>query len=234
MVCSAQERQFEKRMFQASNGINLPYNILLPENYDSSKEYPLLLFLHGSGERGTDNEKQLIHGGKLLSTSKELLDVIVIVPQCPENQTWAPSKQWAEYPSDAPQTAPATAVLELIDGMIAKGQVNLDRIYGAGLSMGAMGILDLTLRRPNFFKAVSPICGNVNLERVRKYYGRTAFRLYHGIDDKVVDPKGSLMITAILYEHGFEADLICYAGVGHGSWYNAFAEKDFLSWILKH
>lgn len=233
-LLQAREGKYLQRVFVSDEGLALNYNILFPDNFDPAKAYPVLVLLHGSGERGDDNQLQLFHGGELLRTSDELSEVIVIVPQCPIYTTWTFSIKWAEFP-DQTVVAPAeSAVKQLIDNFIALGFADSQKIYGTGLSMGGMGILDMALRYPDYFAAIEPICGNVNPERCSRYKGRTAFRFFHGTDDTSVDPNGSRNANAALQAAGIESSIIEYPGVGHGSWHNAFAEPDFISWLLKH
>ncbi|MCQ2173599.1 MAG: dienelactone hydrolase family protein [Bacteroidales bacterium] len=233
----AQSREFVCRYFPASNGVVLPYRILYPLNFDPESRYPMLVFLHGSGERGTDNQSQTFHGGKLFASGEELDGAIFIAPQCPWHDYWAPVNdnypEGERFPQDAAMTKALEAVKELMDSFISLGFADPDRIYGTGLSMGGFGILDFTLRFPDYFTAVQPICGGVNIERCRQYRGRTAFRFFHGLADDVVPPSCSIDADEALKAAGAQSELITYPGVGHGSWNNAFAEPDFLSWFFR-
>jgi len=227
------ELSFEKMSFEASNGIVLPYQIHYPELYSFNEKCPLLLFLHGAGERGNDNEAQMIHGGDLLRSSEILRNVIVIVPQCPENSRWATRGGAWELDYDPELNAPLAAVKELLDCFVKTGVADSGHVYATGLSMGAMGTFDLTMAYPDYFAAVSPICGTVNSQEINEYDGNTVFRIYHGESDPVVDPKGSFNAYDTLKAHGKNATLITYPGVEHNSWDNAFAEPDFLSWFFQ-
>lgn len=227
-----EQRTWCKKVFVSSEGLELPYCILYPKNFNPEQSYPMLVMLHGSGERGNDNEAQLIHGGKLLSTSEELYDVITIVPQCPNDSIWAMSKNWKNVMSNEKETGAGLAVMELLREFIGLGFADPDRVYGTGLSMGGIGILDLAMTYPDFFAAVQPICGSFNIRRAQTYKGKTAFRFFHGTNDKAVDPQASIKGSKILADSQTESVLVLYPGVAHGSWYNAFAEPDFLSWML--
>ena len=234
----AQGREFTKKVFHASNGLDLPYEILYPENFNPGNSYPMLLFLHGSGERGTDNNAQTFHGEKLFSQAEELKQVIFIAPQCPWHDYWAPVNssegKVERFPQNAPATKALEAVKELMDSFINLGFANAGKIYGTGLSMGGFGILDFTLRFPDYFAAVEPICGGVNIERCKAYRGHTAFRFFHGLADKAVNPENSINANEVFNANGIRSELVTYPEVGHGSWNNAFAEPDFLSWLFKH
>ncbi len=230
----ARDGKYIQKVFISNNGLPLNYVILYPENFSPEQAYPVLVFLHGSGERGDDNQAQLIHGGELMRTSDELSNVIVIVPQCPLYSSWAFTSGYTGYPPTPIENPVEAAVKELIDSFIKLGFADKDRIYGTGLSMGGMGILDMAIRYPNYFAAIEPICGGINPNRCAEYKGRTAFRFFHGSDDTAVNPDGSRLANQALIDAGHESSLIEYPGVKHGSWHNAFAEPDFFSWLLKH
>ncbi|MGN1210068.1 MAG: alpha/beta hydrolase-fold protein [Candidatus Cryptobacteroides sp.] len=230
---------FTDRIFISSSGQHLPYKVIFPEGFNPAGQYPLLLFLHGAGERGTDNARQVVHGGNLLTTDKTLANAIVIAPQCPAEDYWVNivrpvNNAERTFPENAPFSMSLSAVKELLDCFIALGFVDTSRIYGTGLSMGAFGILDLTLRYPDLFAAVEPICGGVNSKRLEKYEGRTAFRFFHGQKDDIVPPSFSKEAYRILKSKGVETELVEYPMANHNSWDPAFAEPDFMEWLFKH
>lgn len=234
-----QQRTLLARTFEATSGLVLPYRIHYPADFSPAKQYPLLLFMHGAGERGSDNQLQLFHGGDMLATAPELAEVIIVAPQCPAGEWWADidhdlsKRNLLEMNPAPPTTAPMLAVEELVGALVGLGFVDTTRIYGVGMSMGAMGLFDLVCRHPQMFAAVQPICGAVNTgERLAAYDGPTAFRLFHGIDDDVVPADCSRRATEVLKSGGHEVELVLYDGCGHLSWHPAFAEEDFLSWML--
>lgn len=241
---------FLKKQFTTHAGYKLNYRLLLPVDYCPDQKYPVILFLHGAGERGNDNEKQLVWGWDLFTNmeNRAAYPVIVIAPQCPEEPQIPHKNYWVDiyrpvtpedrmfrtFPLNAKITEPLAAVKELVDSYIAKGAVDTKRIYVMGLSMGGMGTFDLVCRYPDFFTAAVPICGAVNTDRLAKYKGKTAFRLFHGDQDDTVLPKFSRDAFKTLKSIGAEAEYTEYPGVNHGSWVPAFKEPDFLSWIFKH
>lgn len=240
-VLSAQERAAVKRTFVSSSGQVLPYRTIWPDNFDPSKSYPLLLFLHGAGERGDDNEAQLTHGRGLLLESGQLRDVIVIAPQCPAEGYWVDIVRPTTYeecmnrtfPSDADITPSLAAVKELADAIISLGFVDMDRVYGTGLSMGAMGTLDLMCRFPDFFTAIEPVCGAVELSRLEAYNGKTAVRLFHGTKDETVPVHFSRDAYKVLSaKKGMTVEYVEYPECRHDSWTTAFASEGFLNWML--
>lgn len=232
---------FLKKQFTAKNGQVLNYRVLFPLDYDPAKRYPLLLFLHGAGERGIDNEAQLKHGGDMLASyeNQKAYPAIILVPQCPPDPDWwLTSVRSADgdrnFPANAPISPSLAAVKQLLDSYIAKGIVDTKRIYVTGLSMGGMGTFDLVCRYPNLFAAAAPICGGANLSRLANFKGKTAFSVYHGAVDGVVDVQFSRDAVETLRKAGVEVRYKEYPGVNHNSWDNAFAEPDFLGWFFSH
>lgn len=240
LSCSiAAGREFVDRIFVSSTGQSLPYKVAFPQNFNPAESYPVLLFLHGAGERGTDNKSQIAHGGKRLLDDEALQQVIVIAPQCPKEDYWVNIIRPVDnarrtFPESAPISISLSAVKELLDSFIALGFVNTDRVYGSGLSMGAFGLLDLTVRYPDLFAAVQPICGGINVERLASFSGKTAFRFFHGLRDDIVLPKFSQEANSVLQGKGVESSIVEYPEANHNSWDPAFAEPDFIEWLLKH
>lgn len=233
----AQKELFLKREI-IYKGDTLRYRILYPENYDKSKKYPFILFLHGAGERGNDNEKQLTHGSSLFlnAENRKKFPAIVIFPQCPENKYWAPiitRENGFSYPEKAEPTEPMQLVIRLIKDLRKNEGIDAKRMYITGLSMGGMGTFDLITRYPAMFAAAQPICGGINPVRLAKLK-KLPVRLFHGTADNVVAPDHSEKAYQKLLETGNKnVKLILYKGVGHDSWNNAFAEPDYLSWMFQ-
>ncbi len=234
---------YEKKEFVFAEGKVLPYRILYPENYDKNKKYPLLLLLHGAGERGKDNEKQLVHGSKLFITAenRKKFPAIVVFPQCPEESFWAvtkidrtvqPFKIEFDYTAEA--NWPLAAANALVKKLSNEEGVDKARIYISGLSMGGMGTFESIYRYPGLYAAALPICGGGDVKNYDKRIAKTAFWVFHGDADKVVDVKLSQEMVEKLKTLKAEVKYFEYPGVGHNSWDNAFAEKDYLSWMLQH
>ncbi|GEP96540.1 carboxylesterase family protein [Chitinophaga cymbidii] len=243
-LASAQQQDYEARWFSRDGGV-LPYRILLPLNYDAAKKYPLILVLHGAGERGNDNLAQLKHGGKLFlnDTIRQKYPAIVIFPQCAQDAWWAPIRpkrdstgKFAgfEFPADAPPTKPAALVHQLLDSLTASGSVDTRKVYVGGLSMGGMGTFDILARFPDRFAAAFPICGAGNEALSSRYAKHTALWIFHGAEDKVVPPFSSRNFYARLQEQKADVKYTEYPGVGHNSWENAFAEPQLLPWLFSH
>lgn len=232
---------FKKENYVSTTGLELPYRILYPENYDKTKKYPLVLFLHGAGERGNDNEKQLTHGSKLFTdpANRKAHPAIVIFPQCPAEGYWSSvdvnrntSPFTLQFDYTNPITPALQAAIELVQKMIVNEGVNKSRVYITGLSMGGMGTFEAVYRFPDLFAAAVPICGGADVEAYDKRVAKIPFRVFHGAKDVVVDVKHSQAIVEKLKTLDAKVDYIEYPEVNHNSWDNAFAEPDFLSWIF--
>jgi predicted peptidase len=217
---------------------------MYPLKYDVNKKYPVILFLHGAGERGSDNEKQLVHGAKLFAASanRAKYPAFVIFPQCPENDFWARIKreQGASdslggftFSSSEPIGKSLGLAVNLIDSFARTPQVNTKRIYLGGLSMGGMGTFELLWRKPHFFAAAVPICGGGDPSKVSSYAKNYPVWVFHGSADLVVPPSNSRLMVNSLRAAGANVKYTEYEGVGHDSWTNAFAEPDLLEWLFK-
>jgi predicted peptidase len=238
IVLTAQNNElFEKREF-IHRGDTLRYRVLFPENYDRTRNYPLVLFLHGAGERGNYNERQLIHGATLFENEENRRNypAIVLFPQCPIDEFWAPVERIGNeriFPQRTKATKPMQLVERLVNHYQKNEAVDKRRMYIFGLSMGGMGTFDYICRHPRKFAAAIPICGGVNLNRLKKVRNMP-IRIYHGSDDTAVSPEFSRDAFIELKAHGSQkVEYIEFPGVGHASWHNAFAEPDFLSWMFK-
>lgn len=231
---------YEKKSFQSSDGFDLPYRILYPENYQEEKAYPLILVLHGAGERGADNEKQLVHGSKLFldPVVRRKYEAIVVFPQCPEDSYWssvtidrnkAPLALKFDYTK--PITRPLETAMELVQDIVGKGKAVVGQVYITGLSMGGMGTFEAVHRYPDVFAAALPICGGGDTAHYQKV--KTPFWVFHGSVDGVVDVAYSKAMVGKLKDLGVKVRYTEYPGVNHNSWDSAFAEPDFLKWMFK-
>lgn len=218
-------------------GVTLPYRYLEP-TVKGGECYPLVLFLHGAGERGCDNQAQLVHGSDLFLKKFGEFPAYVLFPQCPQSGYWAYSSRPESFaphmmPENCPETPEIQAVMALVDYYIANKNVDTSRLYLVGLSMGAMAIYDILIRYPGRFAAAEPICGSVNPAR---FGGNivTCIRIFHGDADNVVPVEASREAYATLDWMGADVEYIEFPGVNHGAWVPAFAREDFLPWLFSH
>lgn len=232
---------YQKKEYTYAEGKVLPYRILYPENYDPAKKYPLVLFLHGAGERGNDNERQLVNGAKLFldAANRKNYPAIVLFPQCPSNSFWAsirvdtsvtPRALLFDYSGEG--NWPLIASNQLVQQLVKEGSVDQKRIYIAGLSMGGMGTFESVCRYPNLYAAALPICGGADLKCYSNWKGSTPFWIFHGDADPVVNVKLSRDAHQTLKSMNATVTYTEYPGVNHNSWTPAFAEPDFLKWMF--
>jgi len=244
-VVSAQDLSlFEKKEYRNDSGNILPYRVLYPENYDKTKKYPLVLFLHGAGERGNNNEAQLTHGAKLFlaDSNRKNFPCIVIFPQCPQDNYWssvkidrstAPITLSFDYTS-ALTTWPLQSAIALVKKTAKEEKVDISRIYITGLSMGGMGTFEAVYRYPELFAAAMPICGGGDTVHYDKRVNKTPFWVFHGDADAVVNVNQSRSMADQLKKIKADVKYTEYPGVNHNSWDNAFAEPTFMSWMFSH
>jgi predicted peptidase len=247
LVCFAISTQaqdkslYQKEIFVADKD-TLPYRILLPLNYDASKKYPLICFLHGSGERGNDNEAQLVHGSALFlrDSIREKYPAIVVFPQCAVNIAWSnvqfkmdtvTKKREFIFQEAGEPTIAMVLAQGLLKKLIKDYPVNKKQIYVGGLSMGGMGTFEMVRRNPKLFAAAMPICGGANTAIASKLK-KTKWWVFHGAVDSVVPEILSKNMVDALKAVNAEVKYSVYPGVNHNSWDSAFAEPTFMSWLF--
>lgn len=232
--------RYQKKTFESAEG-SIQYRILYPDNYKPSKKYPLVVFLHGAGERGNDNESQLKHGGALFLKDevRKKFPAIVVFPQCPAEDFWANLKvedktprEWTYDYTGAPKPA-LGAAMALVNKLIREEAVDANRVYISGLSMGGMGTFEAAYRFPALFAAALPICGGGNDQGYDNRIKSIPYWVFHGDADPVVPVRSSRIMVGKLTAVGASVKYTEYPGVGHDSWTNVFAEPDYLVWMFK-
>ncbi len=197
----------------------LPYRVYLPSDYPESDERrPLLLFLHGAGERGA-NLDDLERTGlpKLIAEQKLDLPFVVVAPQCPADEWWDPH-----------------ALARLLEHVIGAYNVDPDRVYLTGLSMGGTGVWMFAAEYPERFAAIAPICGRTLPLRAAPLTTMPIW-VFHGDADNVVDISNSETQVRRLREAGAkEARLTIYPGVNHNAWDRTYANPELYEWMLSH
>jgi len=224
---------YEAKIFQAKNGKTIPYRQYIPSEIDPNKKYPLVLFFHGAGERGTNNISQLQWGLKPLYSYLKAnnVEAIVIVPQCPTKKQWVdtpwgkPSHVMPEHP-----TEPMSLSIELLKSKIKKLPVDTNRIYVTGLSMGGFGAWDIVQRIPALFAAAMPVCGGGDTAQAKQFKNVPVWA-FHGSKDGVVTPKRSRDMVKAINSAGGHAKLTEFP-VGHAAWKPAFKEKAHWDWLF--
>ena len=215
------------------NNYELKYRLYVPQ---ASKDsiFPMLIFLHGAGERGTDNVKQLTHAHSFFdSLFHEEHPFIFVAPQCPPNERWV-EVSWKlpfhTMPAEPSKALEATKLL--IDSLIHALPVDTQRIYITGLSMGGFGVWDAISRWPNFFAAAMPLCGGGDEKEACRLVNIPILAI-HGMLDKVVIPERTIhMFTAIQMCGGKNIQILLYPNVGHDVWKYAYIKHN-LEWLFE-
>jgi predicted peptidase len=192
------------------------YNYILNKPILSKEKKPLIVFLHGSGERGEDVEKVKVHG-PLKYIQNHDLDAFILAPQCPENEMWE-----------------SESLYKLIEKIISENPIDPNRIYLIGLSMGGWGTWNLAFAHPETFAAVVPICGFV--DRVPMLDScilkNTPIRIFHGLLDDVVNVNESIEIYKRLKKCNNDIELTIFDDANHDSWTRVYDSPDIYNWML--
>jgi len=226
--------QPEAREWKAPDGTVVKYRWSAPENPEKGKTYPLVLFLHGAGERGGDNAAQLKHGvTPLLEGAKKLGEpCFLIAPQCPADRWWAPISMQTMRLNAADQPNPLLeAVLALVDDTLKTQPVDAKRFYVTGLSMGGYATWDLLGRVPKRIAAAIPICGGGDPAQVAKFKDIPVWA-FHGETDPTVPVKSTKDMIAALEQAGGKPKATYYPGVGHNSWTRAYDDPETIRWLF--
>ncbi len=226
---------FEPREFADDAGNTLKYRLLKPKDFNASKQYPLVIFLHGAGERGDDNAAQLVHGMAEFCKAdrRENYPCYVLAPQCPNEQTWSSFERGDDKPLTLRDEAsdPMKLVLALMKQMLSDSAIDKNRVYITGLSMGGYGTWDALARLPEQFAAAAPICGGGDLNTVSRFKEVPVW-CFHGDQDEAVPVQNSRDMVAALEEAGGSPKYTEYAGVGHDSWTETYQNEAFYEWLF--
>lgn len=220
----SQENTIRQKVFllykEVKVEVKMQYLIYLPENYSKDeKEYPLVLFLHGSGERGTDIEAVKRNGPPLIVSQGKEFPFILVSPQCPENQRW---------------TSLTLELSALLDDIEENYRVDLSRVYVTGLSMGGQGTWALAMAEPARFAAIAPVCGWYDTYEICNIKDIPAW-VFHGLKDNVVPVQKAEEIVKELQGCGAkEVKLTIYPDANHNSWTATYNNEEFYKWLLSH
>ena len=196
--------------------VRMDYLLYLPDGYDSQDSWPLLLFLHGSGERGDDLNLVTIHGPPKLIKEGQDFPFIVVSPQCPKEQRWQP-----------------VTLSALLDEIVKTHKVDEDRVYVTGLSMGGFGTWSLAAYTPHRFAAIMPICGGGETYWT-KQFSHLPVWVFHGAKDTGVPLRRSQEMVDALKKLEGNPKLTVYADAGHDSWTETYANPGVYEWLLRH
>ena len=219
-----QPQKFKKKITRT---VSAEYLLFLPQGYNpkSPKRWPLMLFLHGAGERGSDLKKVAVHGPPKVVRNRPDFQFILVSPQCPSGERWSDD-----------------VLLALLDSVIKKHKVDTNRVYLTGLSMGGYGTWSLGLKHPERFAAIAPVCGggetiDVLLAGRQKSAALKSLGVwaFHGARDNVVPLEESERMVAALRKAGVKGvELTVYPEAQHDSWTETYKNNKLYEWFLKH
>jgi predicted peptidase len=227
-------RLFSKHRYVAKGGSLLNYRLYSPTDISDSEKVPLVLFFHGAGERGRDNDSQLNHGvpSILDYVIKRGLRAVIVAPQCPPEELWVDtvwgeeSHRMAEDP-----TAPMKSTIELLRMTVRDLPIDSARVVVTGISMGGFATWEILQRHPEMFAAAIPVCGGGDLEWADRIVS-VPVHVFHGGADDVVLPVRSRSMVEALRALGGSPRYTEYEGVGHDSWTETYSNTSVLSWLF--
>ncbi len=223
------------------NGATYRYQVYVPASWNKHQKWPVLLALHGYGERGSDGLLSTEVGiGRAIRMHADRFNLIVVMPQCPDTTVWT-TKDMEEM------------AMAALDQTVGEFKGDRERLYLTGLSMGGYGTWDMTVRYPGKFAAFVPVCGGivpnqnhpelhsslVDDRKVTDPYAETARRIgktpiwiFHGAEDPLVPVEESRKMVSALHAAGTNVKYTEYPGVGHNSWDQAYSEPELMTWML--
>jgi predicted peptidase len=213
---SQYSQTFEKEITKT---LSCNYLLFLPEDYGKKRQqWPLIMFLHGAGERGSDLNKVKVHGPPKIVENKKDFPFIVVSPQCPEEDWW---------------TDKIEVLINLLDDIVARYKVDTERIYLTGLSMGGFGTWSLASEYPERFAAIAPICGGGNRIMALRLEDMPVW-VFHGAKDQAVPLEESEEMVEALRSRGGNVKLTVYPDAGHDSWTETYNNQKLYDWFLEH
>ena len=226
---------FEKHEY-VTEDFTVKYRLYLPDNYDPDGLYPLMLFLHGAGERGDGNDVQLNEGVVDMFKDPEspVYDSIIIAPQCPANEQWVnvPFEQGPYSVSETPESEALKRVVALIGDITERYAVDSDRIYVTGISMGGYGTWDILSRHTDLFAAGMPVCGGGDPECLDVLFYVPIYA-FHGQKDGVVPMTGTgKMVSALKRAGAPNFEYKYYPDGQHDIWHNVYSETENMKWMF--
>lgn len=219
---------------------SLGYRLYVPESYSADKTYSLLLYLHGSGERGNDNKRQIADVDQSYLIRRIINDeplrenFIIVAPQCPGDDKWVNYQDHLPGTyvlNETPQTQSSKLVMSLLQKELTVSySVDPDRIYVSGISMGGFGTWDLLCRYPDYFAAAIPVCGGLDVT-CAETIKHIPIWTFHSDDDTIVLPVGTQSMVQALQDMGSDITYTKTDPWGHGAWTPAYQEAELLAWL---
>ena len=235
------ENKFDEFQFKAlnENGHVLPYRFYVPENMEKGKNYPLVIFLHGAGEKGFDNRSQFQRFNPVEFWKK--YPCYVLAPECPQKtpqitnaeSVWVDTPYGAESHHMKPEaTWPMQLAISLIGQIIKDNQVDTKRVYVTGLSMGGFATWEILQRKGELFAAAMPVCGGGDVDYAKQLTNIPLW-VFHGAIDNTVPVCRSRDMVAAIKEAGGNPKYTEYPGVDHGAWTPTYSNPEVWDWLFQ-
>lgn len=224
--------RFEIDFFE-HRGLKIPYRLLKPQGASKKSAYPLVLCLHGAGERGNDGGDLILkHVPMEFAKRQNKYPCYVLAPQCPKEMKWSPyQKELGYYRLSDTASIIQELLVELVKFIAAREAVDSARIYVVGISMGGFGTWELVMRNSSMFAAAVPICGGGDATKAH-LLARLPIWVFHGSDDQVIKVEWSRAMVDSLRARGGRARYTEFAFVGHNAWSPAFATEELYEWLF--
>ena len=214
---------FVDKTFKNADGTTSPYVVFVPKDYDGTKEYPTILFLHGAGEtKSTKKDAKMpveVGIGPAIKKREKDFPFIVVIPQA-ENFGWAAD------------TKNAKRALAMLDDVQKEYKTDAKRQYLSGLSMGGMGTWSIAMAHPDRFAAIVPVCGRGDTKTAEKIKDLPCW-CFHGDADTAVKVEGSREMIDAVKKAGGSPKYTEYPKVGHNSWDMAYGTDELYTWLLE-
>ncbi len=240
-TCTLAADPFEEHAYKYSGGPYknevFKYLVLEPEKIEAGKKYPLMLFLHGAGERGENTQKLKFHLPPLMATAeyRKAYPCFLIVPQCRDGKLWI-NQHWSEkqsIPMNAKPNHQLQVAIDILKKSLDEFPVDRNRVYLTGLSMGGFGSWELAMRHPELFAAVVPICGGGDESNAKRLANVPVWAV-HGDKDGAVSVDRTRRLIALIKQAGGNPKYTELKGVGHNSWTSAYKDpKGVIPWMFQ-
>lgn len=220
--------------------VTIRYQLFVPNGYKADGEkWPLMLFLHGLGECSNDDlDRVKIHGPAKIVESRPDFPFILVTPQCPPPPGIDPKNPMK---LKSPDLIPivrnawkADELIQLVDHVMAKLNVDPERVYVTGLSMGGYGTWRLAAAYPDHFAAAVPICGGGNRDKMTTGLLKVPIWAFHGAKDPIVPLSESRQMVFPLRQAGSEVRITIYPDAAHNSWEESYNNEEVYDWLLSH
>jgi len=230
LVAQEVQQDFVARIFTNSSGIDMPYRLFIPKDYDTAASYPIIMYLHGGGGAGVDNIKQITGGNTngahvwVTSENQAKYAAFVVAPQLSGSNRW-------NKPDSLRLSRDAQLATDLLEALQQEFSIDPDRIYLTGQSRGGFGTWDIVSKHPDIFAAAVPLCVG-GIPSAAKVLRDLPIWAFHGARDSVIPVERSREMVAALRQLGGNVRYTEYPEVGHAVWEKAYFEPELIDWLF--